>query len=146
MGHLADGTTRFIGPLLPGPDLQTSAEKSDNGTVRLLGPLESWSANYASTGLWRDFLWRIPPIGFFFAEIRGAGPCQGASTGFMGASGGVLSEGQRQGGPGVCRAMARLRPKKYRQKVDATTHCFGVLDLPDLTQSKPIDSAYGHIS
>ena len=34
--------------------------------------------------------------------IRGAGPCRGASTRFMVASGGVLSERYRHGGPGVC--------------------------------------------
>ena len=31
-----------------------------------------------------------------------AEPCPGASTGFMVASGGVLSEGYGPGGPGVC--------------------------------------------
>ena len=32
------------------------------------------SAIYASMG---DFLRKIPPIGFFLVEIRGAGPCRG---------------------------------------------------------------------
>ena len=59
------------------------------------------SANYASVGIWRDSLQRIPPIGYFLVEIRGAGPCR-ASTGFMFASGGDLSEGYRHGGPRVC--------------------------------------------
>ena len=31
------------------------------------------SANYASMGMWRDSLRRLPPIGFFVVEIRGAG-------------------------------------------------------------------------
>ena len=32
---------------------------------------------YACMGMWRDSLRRIPPIGFFPVEIRGAGPCRG---------------------------------------------------------------------
>ena len=65
----------------------------------------------------------------------------------MVASGGVLSEGYGHGGPGVCLsdgqteaylkdmgmaglasawAMARLRLKEYRHKVDAATRCSGV--------------------
>ena len=51
--------------------------------------------------MWRDSLRRIPPIEFFFVEIRVAGPCRGASTRFMVASGGVLSEGCGLGGPAV---------------------------------------------
>ena len=51
-----------------------------------------------------------PPIGFFFVEIRVAGPCRGASTRFMVGSGGDLSEGCEHGGPGVCLSMARRRP------------------------------------
>ena len=35
-------------------------------------------------------------------EIRGTGPYRGVSTGFMVASGGVLSEGYGHGGPGGC--------------------------------------------
>ena len=53
-------------------------------------------------GMWPDSLRRIPPIGFFPVEIRGAGPCRGAPTRFVVASGGVLSEGYGHGGPGVC--------------------------------------------
>ena len=30
-------------------------------------------------GMWCDSLRRIPPIGFFFVEIRGAGPCWGGA-------------------------------------------------------------------
>ena len=55
--------------------------------------------------MWRDSLGRIPPIGFFLIEIRGAGPCrggEGAPTRFMVESGGVQSEGYGHGGPGVC--------------------------------------------
>ena len=69
---------------------------------------------------------------------------EGASTCFMVASGGGLSEGYGHGGPGVClgdgpteaylkdmglasaRAMARRRPKEYRRKVDAAPRCSGV--------------------
>ena len=36
------------------------------------------SANYASRGMWRNSLQRIPPIGFFLVEIRRVGPCRGA--------------------------------------------------------------------
>ena len=43
---------------------------------------------------------RIPPIGFFLVEIRDRD--EETSTGFMVASGGVLSEGYGHGGPGVC--------------------------------------------
>ena len=59
-------------------------------------------SNYASMGMWRNALRRIPPIGFFLVEIRGAGPCRGVSTGFMVASGGGLSGGYGHDGPGVC--------------------------------------------
>ena len=72
---------------------------------------------------------------------------EGASTGFMLASGAVLSEGYGHGGPGVCLgdsqtefhlkdmgmaglasvwAMARRRTKEYRRKVDAATRCSGI--------------------
>ena len=63
---------------------------------------------HASTGMWCDLLAmsgnlrRMPPIGFLLVEIRVAGPCRGASTGFMVASGGVSSEGNWHDGPGVC--------------------------------------------
>ena len=40
MGHPVNGTTRFIGPALPGQDLQFHEKKSDIGRVRLLGPFE----------------------------------------------------------------------------------------------------------
>ena len=43
-------------------------------SIRRLG-----SANYASMYMWRDFLRRIPPIGFFIFEIRGADPCRGGA-------------------------------------------------------------------
>ena len=58
------------------------------------------SANYAFMGMWRNSLRRIPPVGISPVEIRGAVPCRGASTGFMVATGGVLSE-NGHGGPGV---------------------------------------------
>ena len=72
--------------------------KSDDSII----PYANRSANYASMAMWRDSLRRIPPIGFFLVEIRVASPCQGASKGFMVASGGVLSEGYEHDGPGVC--------------------------------------------
>ena len=50
-----------------------------------------------------------PAHRILFVEIRGAGPCQGASTCFMSASGGVLPQGY--GHFGSARAMARRRPK-----------------------------------
>ena len=43
-----------------------------------------------------------PAQRFFLVEIRGAGPCRGAPTCFMVASGGVLYKGSGHGGPGVC--------------------------------------------
>ena len=70
-----------------------------------------------------------------------------ASTGFMVASGRILSEKYVHGGPGICLgdrqtetylrdtsltglesawAMAGRKPKEYRRKVDAATCCSGV--------------------
>ena len=60
------------------------------------------SADYASVGMWRDSLRRIPPIGFFLSRYEGLDHAEGAPTRFMVASGGVLSEGCGHGGPGVC--------------------------------------------
>ena len=75
-----------------------------------------------------------------------ADQAEGASRGFMVASGGVLSERYGHDGPGVCLGdgqteaclkdvgmtglasawvMAR-RTKEYRRKVDAATRCSGV--------------------
>ena len=72
---------------------------------------------------------------------------EGASTGFVVASGGGLSEEYGHDGPGVCLgdgqregylkdagmtglasawAMAKRRTKEYRRKVDAATRCSGV--------------------
>ena len=72
---------------------------------------------------------------------------EGASTRFMVASGGVLSEGYGHDGSGVCLddgqteaylkdtgmaglasawAIARRSPREYRRKVDAATRCSGV--------------------
>ena len=83
------------------------------------------SANYASMGMWRDSLRRIPPIGFFLVEIqyKGLVHVEGAPTRFMVASGGVLSEGCGHGGPGVCQGDGQT---EYRHKVDAATRCSGV--------------------
>ena len=55
-----------------------------------------------AVAMWRDSLRMISHIGFVLVEIRGTGPCRGASTGFMVASGGVLSEGYGHEGPGAC--------------------------------------------
>ena len=72
-------------------------------------------------GMWRDSHRRIPPIGFFLVEIRGLDHAEGTLTGLMVASGGALSEGYGDDGPGVCqgdgqteagRAMVR-RTKPY---------------------------------
>ena len=38
------------------------------------------SANYASMGMWHDSMRRIPFIGCFLVEIRGAGPCRGGGV------------------------------------------------------------------
>ena len=59
------------------------------------------SVNYASMGMWRDFLRRIPLIEFFLARSEGLDHSEGASTRFMFASGGILSEGYEHDGPGV---------------------------------------------
>ena len=53
-------------------------------------------------GMWHDSLRKIPPIGFFLVDIRGAGPCREGAHTFMVASGGGLSEGYGHGGPAVC--------------------------------------------
>ena len=78
---------------------------------------------YASMGMWRESLRRIPPIGFFLVEIREAGPCKGAPTRFMVASEGDLSEGYGHCDPGDCLGDGQT---EYRRKVDAATHCSGV--------------------
>ena len=51
---------------------------------------------------WRDSLQRIPLIGFFLVEIRGAGPCRGGVYSFKVALDGVLFEGYGYGAHGVC--------------------------------------------
>ena len=73
---------------------------------------------------------RIPPIGFFLVEIRDRD--EETSTGFMVASGGVLSERYGDGGPGVCLGDGQTL-REYRRKVDAATRCSGVCLFPDLT-------------
>ena len=55
---------------------------------------------YASIGMWRDYLRRIPPIGFFLVEIRGAGPCRGGAHTLHGCV--RWSPGYGHDGPGVC--------------------------------------------
>ena len=60
-------------------------------------------SNYASTGMWRDSLRRIPPIGFFLVDIRGVGPRREGDHMLRGyVRCGVLSEGYGHDGPGVC--------------------------------------------
>ena len=53
-------------------------------------------------GMWRDSLRRIPPSDTFLSRSEWLDHAEGASTGFMFASGGVLSEGYGLDGPGVC--------------------------------------------
>ena len=68
-------------------------------------PAQFASVNYASIGIWRDSLRRIPPIGSrrsFLSRSEGLDHAEAASTCFMVASGGVLSEEYGHGGPGVC--------------------------------------------
>ena len=60
------------------------------------------NTNHASTGMWRDFLRRIPPIGFCLIGSPGARPCRAPPTCFVLTTGGVLFEEYGCGGPGVC--------------------------------------------
>ena len=53
-----------------------------------------------------------------------------ASTSFMIASGGVLSNGYRHGLTSAW-VMAKRRPKEYRRKVDAVTCCSGIYHHTD---------------
>ena len=53
-------------------------------------------------GMWRDSLRRIPPIGLFLSRSEWLDHAEGASTGFMVASGGVLFEGYWHDRPAVC--------------------------------------------
>ena len=50
-------------------------------------------------GMWRDSL---RPSHSFLSRSKWLDHAEGASTRFMVASGGVLSEGYGHGGPGVC--------------------------------------------
>ena len=81
------------------------------------------NAYYAPMGMWR----RIPLIGFSLAEIRVAGSCHGASTGFI-----VLCQVESymkdvgMAGLASAWAMARRRSREYCRKVEAATRCFGV--------------------
>ena len=95
-------------------------------------------------------IWLFVSMVFYvrpFERTEWLGHAEGASTGFMVASGGGLSEGHGHGGSWVCLgdgqseaylkdtgmaglasawAMARRRPREYRRKVDAATRCSGV--------------------
>ena len=88
-------------------------------------------------GMWRDSLRTIPPIGFFLVEIRGAGPCRGASTGFMVESGGVLSERYGHGGHGVCLGDGQTKaegiPSQSGRGDARLERMLSYLKLPDLT-------------
>ena len=81
----------------------------------------AWDSRYKEMGMWRDSLWRIPPIGFIPVEIRGAGPCRMGVHTLLFASCGVLSEGYGHGSPASAWAMARRKPKMCRRKMDAAT-------------------------
>ena len=50
--------------------------------------------------MWRDSMRKLPLIGCFLQRFEGLTHAEGASTGFMVASGGVLYEGYGHGGPG----------------------------------------------
>ena len=53
-------------------------------------------------GMWRDSLRRIPPIGLFLSRSEWLDHAEGASTGFMVASSGVLSKVYVHWGSGDC--------------------------------------------
>ena len=93
------------------------------------------------------------PSDSFLTRSEGLVHAGEAPTRFMVASGGVVSEEYRHGGPGVCLgdgqtevylrnmgmtgpasawAMARRRTKEYRREVDAATRCSGLFP-PHLT-------------
>ena len=55
------------------------------------------------------------PSDSFLSRSEGLDHAEGASTGFMVASGGVLSEGYGHGGLASAWAMARRRPTEYRR-------------------------------
>ena len=59
------------------------------------------SGQYASMGMWRDSLRRIPPIGFFLVEIRVTGSCRGGVHRLYGRVS-WSPEGYGHNGPGVC--------------------------------------------
>ena len=84
-----------------GPTQVGSFRRRDGASGDKL-PAEFAGANHASMGMWRDSLRRMPPIGFFLVEIRGAGSCKVAPAGFMFASVGVPTQGYGHDGPGVC--------------------------------------------
>ena len=77
-------------------------------------------------GMWRDSLRRIPPIGLFLVEIRGAGPCRRGVHRLHVCAGGVLFEGSEHGGLASARAMARRMPRQHCRKVYAVMRCSGV--------------------
>ena len=54
----------------------------------------------------------IPPIRYFLVEIRVVGHAEGATTGFMVVSGGVLSERYGHGGSGVCLGNGQTENRK----------------------------------
>ena len=93
------------------------------------------------------------PPSNFFVEGLGLDHAEGASTGFMVASGGVISEDYGHGGPGrwpdgvlsegyghvepgVCLGDGRTRRpllQGVRRKVDAATAALAYVPIPDLT-------------
>ena len=77
--------------------------------------------------------WRYPRIGFFLVEIRGPGPCRGASTGFMVASGGVLTEGYGHDGPGVCLGDGQTVARWTRRRAAPAYAPIPDLTWPDLS-------------
>ena len=90
------------------------------------------SVNYASTGLWRDYLQRIPTISSWRAGIRGAGPCKGPPACFVVALGGPIRK--------IWAWRAQRLPERWpdggqSSRVDAVTRCSCICPYirPDLT-------------
>ena len=90
-------------------------------------------ASCDSTDMWRGYFCRGSRPPNRVVEIRGAGPCRGRAQLLCGCGRwslismtcGWLTSTMRRHQPSAG-AMARRRPKEYRRKVDAATHCSGV--------------------
>ena len=95
------------------------------------------------------FLWRwgshTPDSFLSISELLDH--AEGASTGFMVASGGVLSKGYGHDDMASALAMARRKPDDDRRKMDAETRCSGVCPhtWPDLTVAPIVHRYRGSI-